>query len=143
MYLNKTLLCGNLTRDPEVKALPNGNKICEFSLATNRVYKDAQGNKQEEVQFHNIVIFGKQAETSGQYLKKGQQVLIEGRVSTRSWEDKTSGEKKYRTEIIAESVQFGKRLDGESRATATSSTGGDEITQDVEPAGINPDDIPF
>lgn len=143
MYLNKALLCGNLTRDPEVKALPNGNKICEFSLATNRVYKDAQGNKQEEVQFHNIVIFGKQAETSGQYLKKGQQVLLEGRISTRSWEDKTSGEKKYRTEIIAESVQFGKRLDGESRPTATSSTGVDETTQDVEPAGINPDDIPF
>lgn len=112
MYLNKTLLCGNLTRDPEVKALPNGNKICEFSIATNRVYKDAQGEKQEEVQFHNIVIFGKQAETSGQYLKKGQQVLIEGRISTRSWEK--DGEKKYRTEIIAESVQFGKKIDGET-----------------------------
>lgn len=135
MYLNKALLCGNLTRDPEVKTLTNGNKICEFSIATNRIYKDAHGSKQEEVQFHNIVIFGKQAETSGQFLKKGQQVLLEGRISTRSWEDKNSGEKKYRTEIIAESVQFGKRVDGDNKP--------EQAQSEVEPSGISLDEIPF
>jgi single-strand DNA-binding protein len=138
MYLNKAILCANLTRDPETKVLPNGNKICEFSVATNRVYKDAQGNKQEEVQFHNIVIFGKQAETSGQYLKKGQQVLLEGRISTRSWEDKTSGEKKYRTEIIAENIQFGRRVDGERQEEEPKEQNGE-----VDPQGIDFDKIPF
>jgi len=88
MYLNKSFLFGNLTRDPEMKSLPNGNKVTTFSLATNRVYKDAAGNKQEQVEFHNIVVFGRQAETSAQYLKKGQDVMIEERIQTRSWDDK-------------------------------------------------------
>ena len=90
MYLNKAFLFGNLTRDPEMKSLPNGNKVTSFSLATNRVYKDQAGNKQEQTEYHNIVVFGRQAETSAQYLKKGQGVMIEGRIQTRSWDDKTS-----------------------------------------------------
>ena len=107
MYLNKVYLYGNLTRDPEMKSLPSGSKVTQFSLATNRVYKDQSGARQEQTEYHNIVVFGRQAETSAQYLKKGQGVLIEGRIQTRSWDDKTTGEKKYRTEIIADAVQFG------------------------------------
>lgn len=112
MYLNKVYLYGNLTRDPEMKSLPTGNKVTTFSLATNRVYKDQAGNKKEQVEFHNIVVFGRQAETSAQYLKKGQGVMIEGRIQTRSWDDKVTNEKKYRTEIIADSVQFGPKSSG-------------------------------
>src|SRR5476649_512821 len=109
MYLNKALIVGNLTRDPELTAIPSGQKVCKFSVATNRVWKDKSGAKQESTTYHNVVVWGRQAETSAQYLKKGQQVMIEGRIETRSWDDKTSGEKKYRTEIIADRVQFGSK----------------------------------
>lgn len=154
MYLNKTFLFGNLTRDPEMRSLPNGNKVTSFSLATNRVYKDASGAKQEQVEYHNIVVFGRQAETSAQYLKKGQGVLIEGRIQTRSWDDKTTGEKKYRTEIVADAVQFGPKSggaipasDGAQGAAAASPVQGggmaDLDTIDYGDSNINVDDIPF
>ncbi|MCA9352973.1 single-stranded DNA-binding protein, partial [Patescibacteria group bacterium] len=104
MYLNKALIVGNLTRDPELKTLPSGIKVASFSLATNRVWmKD--GQKQEAVDYHNIVVFGRQAETSAQYLKKGSQAMIEGRMQTRSWDDAGTGKKMYRTEIVADRVQ--------------------------------------
>ncbi len=112
MYLNKALVIGNLTRDPEIRALPSGAKVTSFSVATNSVWKDKDGNKKEATEFHNIVVFGRQAETSGQYLKKGQSVLVEGRMQTRSWDDKTTGQKKYRTEIVADRVQFGPKAQG-------------------------------
>lgn len=112
MYLNKAILIGNLTRDPEVRALPGGTQVTSFSLATNRVWKDKNGAKQESVEYHNIVVFGRQAETAGQYLKKGQSVLIEGRMQTRSWDDKATNQKKYRTEIVADTVQFGPKATG-------------------------------
>lgn len=126
MYLNKVYLIGNLTRDPELKSLPTGNKVTQFSIATNRVYKLENGTKQESTEYHNIVVFGRQAETSAQYLKKGQNVLIEGRIQTRSWDDKTSGEKKYRTEIVAENVQFGNKIggDGASNHSGSSASNG-------------------
>ena len=157
MYLNKAILIGNLTRDPEQKSLPNGTAVTNFSLATNRVYKDANGAKQEQVEYHNIVVFGRQAETSAQYLKKGQGVMIEGRISTRSWDDKTTGEKKYRTEIIAESVQFGPKSGGAPSAEGFSGNQNPVTPKaSVQPAGIsdldtidygdsniNIDDIPF
>ena len=154
MYLNKTFLFGNLTRDPEMKALPSGNKVTSFSLATNRVYKDANGAKQEQVEYHNIVVFGRQAETSAQYLKKGQGVLIEGRIQTRSWDDKTTGEKKYRTEIVADAVQFGPKSGGaptaseSSFAQAESKPAGNASVSDLDTidygdTNINVDDIPF
>ena len=155
MYLNKTFLFGNLTRDPELRSLPNGNKVTSFSLATNRVYKDAAGAKQEQVEYHNIVVFGRQAETSAQYLKKGQGVMIEGRIQTRSWDDKTTGEKKYRTEIVADAVQFGPKSGGSTSsegftgnptpATPSVQSGGmpDLDTIDYGDANINVDDIPF
>ncbi len=151
MYLNKTFLFGNLTRDPEMRSLPNGNKVTSFSLATNRVYKDANGAKQEQVEYHNIVVFGRQAETSAQYLKKGQGVMIEGRIQTRSWDDKTTGEKKYRTEIVADAVQFGPKSGGAQtvggdtapQAQAQASQAPDLDTIDYGDANVNIDDIPF
>ncbi len=152
MYLNKVLLYGNLTRDPEMNSMPNGNKVTTFSLATNRIYKDQAGAKQEQTEFHNVVVFGRQAETSAQYLKKGQGVMIEGRIQTRSWDDKTTGEKKYRTEIVAEGVQFGPKTGGASTggynsSEAPSAPASKQVesldTIDYGDSQINVDDIPF
>jgi len=150
MYINKVILFGNLTRDPELKALPSGMNVVNFGIATNRVFRDRDGKKQEQTEFHNIVVFGKQADTVAQYMKKGGSVFIEGRLQTRSWDDKTSGEKKYRTEIIAERVQFGPK--GGSGAAANSRGKGEEPAGETQAGGngieypkddINPDDIPF
>ncbi len=105
MYLNKVLLYGNLTRDPEMRALPSGQQVANFSLATNRTYTDKEGRKQENVEYHNIVAFGRQAELIGQYMKKGRPLFVEGRLQTRSWE--AEGKKNYRTEIVIDSFQFG------------------------------------
>lgn len=153
MYLNKVFLFGNLTRDPEQKALPNGTAVTNFSIATNRTYKDANGARQEQVEYHNIVVFGRQAETSGQYLKKGQGVLVEGRLSTRSWDDKTTGEKKYRTEIVADAVQFGPKSAGaaspegfagnQDPVTPKGGSVPELDTIDYGDANVNLDDIPF
>ncbi len=106
MNLNKVFILGNLTRDPVTKALPSGSSVASFSIATNRFFTDKQGQKQQQVEFHNIVAFGKLADTASSYLTKGSLVLIEGRIQTRSWQD-TAGIKKYRTEIIAERIQLG------------------------------------
>lgn len=153
MYLNKALIVGNLTRDPELRALPSGMQVASMSVATNRVWRDKEGAKQEATEFHNIVVFGKQAENSAQYLKKGQQVLIEGRIQTRSWEDTKTKEKKYRTEIVADVVQFGAKPGGASASGApasnapakgkpgTSKPAADTI--DFPEEDINPEDIPF
>ena len=135
MFLNKATIVGNLTRDPELKSMPNGNKVTSFSVATNEVYKDASGAKVEKVEYHNIVVFGRIAETSAQYLKKGQSVLIEGKIQTRSWDDKTTGEKKYRTEIVAHNVQFGYKAGG-STATA-------DQKPDVQGQGTDLDSIDY
>jgi len=145
MYLNKAIIIGNLTRDPELKSLPSGNAVTTFSLATNRVWKDKEGNKQEGTDYHNIVIFGRQAENVAQYLKKGSSALVEGRLTTRSWE--TDGVKKYRTEIIADRVQFGPKRDGGGSAPASQAPAGakkEEIdTIEYPQEDINPEDIPF
>lgn len=159
MYINKVIIYGNLTRDPEVKSLPSGIQVATFGIATNRVYRDRTGNKQEQADFHNIVVFGRQAETVGQYLKKGSAAFVEGRLQTRQWEK--DGEKKSRTEIVAERVQFGpkgmgggsgagssysgaSRGKGKSAAVAPdegASSGGGGIEYPQEE--INPEDIPF
>ena len=158
MYLNKVFIIGNLTRDPELKALPSGIKVCSFGMATNRNFKDKDGNRQEAVEFHNIVVFGRVAELAAQYLKKGSQAYVEGRLQTRSWEQ--NNEKKYRTEVVAETVQFGNRpgagTGGASAsgagATAGAGKGGKDAATPVIESGekieypseeINPDDIPF
>jgi len=141
------MLFGNLTRDPELRALPSGVNVCNFSVATNRVYKDRDGKKQEQADFHNVVVFGRQADIVAQYLKKGRSVFIEGRMQTRSWEK--DGQKQYRTEVIADRVQFGpssasggggggqRQVPEEGDAAASGS--GIEYPKDE----INPDDIPF
>lgn len=116
MYLNKVQLIGNLTRDPELKALPSGSKVCNFSIATNEVYYDKDKKKVESVEFHNVVAFNKTAENVAQFMKKGSQVYVEGKLHTRSWDDKDSGKKLYRTEITAERVQFGNKPAGSSAA---------------------------
>jgi len=148
MYLNKAMVYGNLTRDPEMKALPSGMNVTSFSIATNRRYKDRDGNYQDAVDYHNIVVFGRQAETSAQYLHKGSSAYIEGRLQTRSWEK--DGAKQYRTEIVADRVQFGPKGSGEGgtpsdAAPAAASNASDEQPKapDYPEEEINPEDIPF
>jgi single-strand DNA-binding protein len=157
MYINKAMVFGNLTRDPELRALPSGMNVASFSIATNRVFKDREGKKQEQTDFHNVVVFGRQADTVSQYLKKGSSAFVEGRMQTRSWEGK-DGDKKYRTEIVADRVQFGPRSSGGgggARSTGSSQGAEDQsMPEDMgAPSGgsaieypkddINPDDIPF
>lgn len=148
MYLNKAILYGNLTRDPELKALPSGGQVATFGVATNRTYKDKNGQKQEQTEFHNVVAFGRTAEVIGQYFKKGRPIYVEGRIQTRSWEGKEDGKKQYRTEIVLDTFQFG--ADGGKGGSASGSRPSDD---QVAPKGegdikypdeeINPEDIPF
>jgi single-strand DNA-binding protein len=146
MYINKAMLYGNLTRDPEMRALPSGGNVCSFSIATNRVYKKADGSRAEEVSYHNVVVFGRTAE-------------IEGRLQTRSWDK--DGQKQYRTEVVADRVQFGPRPTGGSAGGAAYSAPATPEYDASEPMDapqqrapkddaidypaedINPDDIPF
>jgi len=139
--VNKVILVGNLGRDPEVRSTPSGQPVATFSLATNRKWKDQSGNRQEETEWHNIVCWGRQAEIAGQYLTKGKQIYVEGRLQTRSWEDKQSGEKKYRTEVICQNFQMlGARggYDGGAQSPASSP----EAPGDFQ-AQPEDDDIPF
>ncbi len=150
MYFNRAIIIGNLTRDPELRSLPSGIQVCSFSVATNRVWKDKNGAKQEAADYHNVVVFGKQAETTAQYLRKGSSVLAEGRMQTRSWDD-ASGQKKYRSEIVADRVQFGPRSSG-AGTSAPAKAGKAQVEDQPAPPtegieypeeNINIDDIPF
>jgi single-strand DNA-binding protein len=148
MYLNKVILIGNLTRDPELKAIASGNKVCTFGLATNRVYKDSNGVKQEKTDYHNIVVWGRTAENVATYMKKGNQILVEGRIETRSWDDPATNSKKYRTEIIADTIQFGNKTSGSSSPSSTNTPDSRPATEDVDTIDypeeqINIEDIPF
>ena len=108
MNVNKVMLIGNVVADPETRTTPSGQTVTSFRIATNRIWNDPQGQRQQKTEFHSIVAWRRLGEIAGQYLKKGGLVFIEGRLETRSWEDNT-GSKKYRTEIIAESLQLGPR----------------------------------
>lgn len=141
MNYNKAIIVGHLTKKPEVKALPSGQSVANFSVATNRFYTDKDGSKQEQAEFHNVVVFGKTADTCGQYLEKGQNVLIEGRLQTRSWEK--DGEKRYTTEIVADNVQFGKKTEQSTNQPVESDGSSDEKAIDYPEDDINPEDIPF
>ena len=148
MYLNKALLIGNLTRDPELRALPSGIKVCSFSIATNRVWKDKEGQKQESTDYHNIVVFGRQAETVSEYMRKGSQVMVEGRMQTRSWDDASTGTKKYRTEVIADRVQFGNSPSSRGSFSSDKPTGKEGKEEDLDTIEypdeqMNIEDIPF
>lgn len=162
MYLNKVLLIGNLTRDPELKALPSGNKVTSLSIVTNRVWKDQAGARQEATEYHNLVAFGRQAENLAQYARKGSSLFVEGRIQTRSW-DGQDGKKNYRTEVIIDTFQFGPKAGGfeggsasprpAMNTSAMSGVSDGEAPQKSAPADldtieypdeeINLEDIPF
>ena len=155
--VNKVILVGNLGKDPEVKFTPSGVPVAKFSLATNERYKDKAGEWQDRTEWHNIVAWQRLAEIVGEYVKKGSKIYIEGRLQTSSWEDKQSGEKKYRTEVVASDlVLLGGRGEGagdhEGRsARGGSSSGGSSFDQRSShsdehppaPAEITDEDIPF
>lgn len=106
MNLNKAIIIGNLTQNPEVRKTPNGQSVANFGVATNRAWTNQQGVKQEQVEFHNVVAFGRLADIVGQYLAKGRLCMVEGRIQTRNWVD-NAGVKHWKTEIIAENIQLG------------------------------------
>lgn len=115
MNFNKAFILGNVTRDPETRALPSGQPVASFGLATNRFYTDQSGQKKQDAEFHNVVAFGKLADIVTRYVTKGSLVFVEGRIKTRNWQNQ-QGVKQYRTEIIAETLQLGPR--GMSGGTA-------------------------
>ncbi|MDO8743364.1 MAG: single-stranded DNA-binding protein [Candidatus Azambacteria bacterium] len=110
MNLNKVFILGNLTRDPELRQTATGQNVATFSVATNRAWTDRSGVKQTQVEFHNVVLWGRLAEIAHQYLAKGRLVFIEGRMNTRAWQDQQTGQKRNRTEIVAETMQLGPRF---------------------------------
>jgi len=140
MYLNKAIVLGNLTRDPELKALPSGTQVCNFSVATNRKWtKD--GEKKEEVEYHNCIAFGKTGELIAQYMHKGSQILVEGRIQTRSWDK--DGEKRYRTEIVVDSMQFGNKTQESSPQQASEEDRNKKAIEAFNENEISPNDIPW
>ena len=152
--VNKVILLGNLGKDPEVKYTPSGTAVAKITVATNERFKDKEGQWQDRTEWHNVVLWQRLAEIAGEYLKKGGKVYIEGKLQTRSWEDKQSGQKKYMTEIVANDlVLLGGRgeASGDSGGYSRSAGGGnnfDQRTPEQEPASamsspINDEDIPF
>ena len=148
--MNKATLYGRLAHTPELKSLPNGTKVATMSLATSHVYYDANKQKVEDTDWHNLVAFGKLAENLGQYCEGGQQMLFTGRIVTRKWDDKNTGEKKSKTEIIVDGFEFGAksqaRADRKAQETPTQTPdvqgkGMDGI--DYGDTALNTDDIPF
>ncbi|MBL7156244.1 MAG: single-stranded DNA-binding protein [Candidatus Pacebacteria bacterium] len=153
MNLNKVILVGRVTQDPQLKNIPSGASVCSFGLATNRVWKDrTTGQQQKSAEFHNIVLWRRLAEIASQYLRKGSLVLIEGRLQTRSWDDQ-SGNKKYRTEVVGESIQlppksFSTGTSNEIRAPQAKSEDIQEkeeipIIEEGGEEEINVEEIPF
>ena len=141
--VNKVILVGNLGRDPEMRQTQGGLAVASFSMATSRRSKNADGSRKDETEWHNIVCFGRQAEIAGQYLQKGKQIYLEGRIQTRSWEDKEDRTKKhYKTEIICENFQMlGSRGDGGGSGGGYSA--GSSAPADSGPTDMSDDDIPF
>lgn len=156
MNLNKAMVIGNVVRDPEMRSTPSGQNVTSFSVATNFIWKDQSGNRQEKAEFHNIVAWRRLAEITSQYLKKGSKVYIEGRMQTRSWDD-PNGVKRYRTEIIAENMIMLDRAGNQDFSGASSaprsndrqSSYGQGMSEGVQPAPepseeeISIEDIPF
>ena len=120
MNLNKVLIVGRLTADPQLRNTPSGAAVCSLSVATNRTWRDKSGAQQEEAEFHNVVLWGRTAEVASQYLTKGAMVLIEGRLRTRTWQDK-QGQNRKTTEIIGERMQLGPRPGGRSQESGVRS----------------------
>jgi len=149
MNLNKVFIIGNLTRDVTLRNTPSGKSVANFGVATNRVWVNANGQKQQEVEFHNVVVWGKMAELCNQYLSKGRLVFVEGRIRTRSWVD-SNEQKRTSTEIISENISFGPRKmqdQGEEKLKmppekAVSDTEDLPVLEE-ESGEVIPDDIPF
>ena len=146
MNMNRVILIGNMTRDPEMRTLPSGQPVANFGLATNRMWKNKDGSQQKHTEFHNIVMFGRLAEIAQQYLKKGASVMVEGRIQTRSWQGQ-DGAKKFKTEIVAENMQMGpKRISAENLSEQQPK---EQQQESPMPTGeypedeINQNDIPF
>ncbi len=143
--INKVILVGNLGRDPEIRSTASGTPVANLSLATNRRWKDRDGNRQEHTEWHRIVVFGRQAEIAGEYLSRGRQIYVEGRIQTRSWEDRQTGETKYSTEVVCENFQ----MLGPKNGAAAKNTGAANEEEPLPAAGddLGPepedDDIPF
>ncbi len=137
--INKVILVGNLGRDPEVRSTASGIAVANLSLATNRRWKDSDGNRQEQTEWHTVVCFGRQAEIAGQYLSRGRQIYVEGRIQTRSWEDEGTGETRYPTEIVCENFQM---LGQRGSVVESPSALGPEPTAQTGPAQEG-DDISF
>lgn len=148
MSVNKVILIGRLGKDPEVKNTPSGQTLAKFSLATDEKFTDKSGQRQERTEWHNIVVWGKLAEICGNYLRKGKLVFIEGSIKTDSWEDKETGQKKYRTEIIASEMRMlGSKEDG-GRSGGDEYGGGDRYASAGKPSNTSnnfdeDDDVPF
>jgi single-strand DNA-binding protein len=152
--VNKVILIGNLGKDPEIKYTPGGTPIARFSLATNERTKDKDGNWTDRTEWHNIVAFQRTAEIAGEYLKKGRSVYIEGRIHTDTWDDKDTGQKRYKTEIYVNNlVMLGGAREGEGAGTGSGRAAGksnfDQRAPEHEPAQaaagaeITDEDIPF
>lgn len=143
MNLNKAMIIGNITRDPDVRQTANGATVASFSVATNFYWNDASGQRQERVEFHNIVAWRKLAEICGQYLHKGSKVYVEGRLQTRDWVDKNTGQKRYITEIVAENmIMLDKLPTGGSRQGGDNQNNYSQPTQNNEPVINYGDDSP-
>ena len=143
MNLNKVLILGNLTRDPESRQTPSGQSVCSFGVATNSFFQDKSGQRQQKTEFHNVVVWGRQAEIANQFLKKGGLVFIEGRLQTRSWQDK-QGVTHRTTEIISERLQLGPRMGGGAsfeRGTLREKEETDSIKEELPEIRIDEEDI--
>lgn len=144
--VNRVILIGRLGKDPEIKSTPSGTSIAKFSLATDEKFTDRSGEKQERTEWHNIVVFGKLADICGQYLKKGKLVFIEGSIRTDSWDDKESGQKKYRTEIIAQNMQMLGSRGEDGGGGGSYSSSGPRASSSSTASAVNDaddEDVPF
>ncbi len=142
MSLNKALIIGNLGKDPEVRFTPGGQAVARFPVATSEVFNDRDGQRQERTEWHNVVVWGKQAETCGQYLAKGRQVFLEGSIRTRQYDDK-DGNKRYMTEVVAQRVQFLGGRGGGAGAEGPRGGMGAGGGEDMPAPHAEDDDIPF
>ena len=148
MNINNVQIAGKVTASPEKKSMPNGSSVCNFSLAVNRKYKKESGELTEEVEFINCVAFGKTADTFHQYVIKGQTMYVEGRLKTQTWEDKNGGGKRYKTEVVISSFEFGQKPLGaenrqEAKPEAKPLVGKGMETDNFSYGEVNYDDIPF
>ena len=144
---SKAIITGNLTRDPELRTTPNGSSVCSFSVAVNRVYRDASGEQKEDVSLIDCSAWGKLGEMIGQYAKKGSGVLVSGRLDQRSWEDKNTGQKRSRVEVVVEDFNFiganSRDNSGSTNFEANDTASSENVPDDIPEEEIDLSDVPF